>query len=52
MFDFLAEILVMLLIAAIEAVGEIFSEGLFEAIARIPVAIWNILQTMWQDFWR
>jgi hypothetical protein len=41
MFDFLAEILVMLVIAAIEVVGEILFEGVFEAIARIPVIMWN-----------
>lgn len=52
MFDFLAEILVMLLITVVEAVGEIFFEGVIEAIARIPVAMWNALQTLWQDLWR
>jgi len=52
MFDFLAEILVMLLIAIVEAVGEIFFEGVFEVIARIPVVMWSTLLNLWQDFWR
>ena len=52
MFDFLAEIFVMLLIAAIEAGGEIFFDGVMELIAKIPIAIWSTLQTIWQELWR
>ena len=52
MFDFLGEILLGIVFAIFEALGEIVFDGVMEAIAKIPVAIWNILQGLWQEFWR
>jgi hypothetical protein len=52
MFDFFCEILLGIVAAVFEALGDIVFEGVMEAIAKIPVAIWNTLQTMWQEFWR
>jgi hypothetical protein len=49
MIDSLAEILMMPLIAAVEAIGEIFLEGVFELIAKTPIAIWSTLQSIWQE---
>jgi hypothetical protein len=52
MFDFIGEILLGMLIGVLEAIGELLFDGVFEAIAKIPVVIWNALQTMRQEFWR
>jgi len=52
MFAVLAEIVVGVVIAALECIGAIVLDGVFEAIAKIPVAIWSAFQTMWQEFWR
>ena len=52
MFDFLGEILFGIVLAIFEALGDIVFEGVFEAIAKIPIAIWNALQSLGQEFWR
>ena len=52
MFDFLAEIVLGVLVVALEFIGDIVFEGVVEVMTKIPIAIWNALQTMWQDFWR
>ena len=52
MFAVLAEIVVGVFIAVLECIGDIVLDGVFEAIAKIPIAIWNILQGLWQGFWR
>jgi len=52
MLDFLGEMIVGVLIGILELIGEALLDGVFEAIAKVPLVIWNMLQTMWQEFWR
>ena len=42
----------MLLLAAVEAIGEVFLDGIMELLAKIPVAVWSMLRDVWQEFWR
>jgi hypothetical protein len=52
MFDFLGEILLGIVIAIFEALGDIVLDGVIEVIAKIPVAVWSTLQSLRQELWR